>query len=164
MRSAWQVRAGRGGEREQEAIDAGLVIVGWESVPDLAGPLTREDFRLQLLARYPGRSIHTVGNWTGQLWRFVHEMAEGDLVVMPLKTQRLFAIGVLGGPYRYRAEAAPGFRHVRSVRWSRTDVEREELGMDLRSNLRSMLTVCRLSRSNAVERIREVSQGRPDPG
>lgn len=113
MRSAWQVRAGRRGERDQESLENGLIILGWEEVPDLAQFQTKNDLKSGLQNQYPQRSAYVLGNWTGQLWRFYHEISEGDLVVMPLKSQRRYAIGEVSGDYHYRTEAKPGYQHVR---------------------------------------------------
>jgi restriction system protein len=162
--SAWQVRAGRSGERDHEALTAGRAILGWESVPDLAGYETREELRHDLQHRYPGGSVHVAANWTSQLWRFSHEMAVGDLVVMPVKTQGGYAIGRVTGPYRHVVEADTGFRHTRPVSWLRTDVDRDEFGWDLRRSLTSMLTVCRLTRHQAPVRIGKLARHLPDPG
>ena len=164
MTSAWQVRAGRHGERDEEALNEGLAILGWRDVPDLAQYRTREDLRSELVRLYEGRSAYVVGNWTGQLWRFSHKMAEGDLVVMPLKSRKQCAIGEVAGPYRYRNEARLGFRHVRPVHWLRKDVEPSEFGDDLRGSMGSLLTVFQLARHNAPQRISEIAAHRQDPG
>ncbi|MFD8497449.1 restriction endonuclease [Amycolatopsis sp. NPDC059657] len=162
MNSAWQVRAGQHGERDQEALREGLVILGWERVPNLDDYGSRAELGLDLRYRYAEMSHSTVANWTGQLWRFSREIVVGDLVVMPIKTLGgLYAIGDITGNYGYRTEAAPGFRHVRAVRWSRTDVHREEIGPDLLSSLSAQLTVCRLARHRALDRLRALSRGQP---
>jgi restriction system protein len=164
MKSAWQVRAGRQGERDQESLAEGLAIVGWGGVPALGGFDTREALKAGLRECYPQRSPYVIGNWAGQLWRFYREMSEGDLVVMPLKNVRRFAIGEITGSYHYRPGATPDCRHARPVRWLRTDVDPAEFGPDLRGSLGSLLTVCRLSRHEAVRRIGDIAAGRPDPG
>ncbi|MEV4147553.1 CBS domain-containing protein [Amycolatopsis sp. NPDC049691] len=164
MKSAWQVRAGRGGERGQESLTDGLAIVGWGGVPDLSLFDTREALKVGLRAVYPHRSPYVIGNWAGQLWRFYRGMSEGDLVVMPLKRERQFAIGEITGPYLHRADATPDSKHARPVRWLRTDVDPGEFDPDLRGSLGSLLTVCRLSRHDAARRIGEVAAGRKDPG
>ncbi|MGW4525111.1 CBS domain-containing protein [Amycolatopsis sp. NPDC004378] len=158
------MRAGRNGERDHESLTEGLTIVGWGGVPDLSDFDSRESLKAGLRDCYPQRSNSVLGNWTGQLWRFYHEMAEGDLVVMPLKNVRRFAIGEITGPYRFRADAVPECRHARPVRWLRTDIGTAEFKADLRSSLGSLLTVCRLTRHDAAHRIGEIAAGRPDPG
>ncbi|WIX99411.1 CBS domain-containing protein [Amycolatopsis mongoliensis] len=164
MKSAWQVRAGRHGERDQESLAEGLAIAGWGGVPALGRFDTREALKAGLRECYPQRSTYVIGNWAGQLWRFYREMNEGDLVVMPLKNVRQFAIGEVTGAYHYRPGASPDCRHARPVRWLRRDIDPGEFGADLRGSLGSLLTVCRLSRHEAARRIGEVAAGRPDPG
>lgn len=164
MSSAWQVRAGPRGERDEEALNEGLAILGWDEMPDLSGFPTKSALRAEIRRRYEAASVAAVGNWTGQLWRFSHEMTDGDLVVMPLKSRGLIAVGEITGPYRYREQARPGFRHARPVRWIRTDVERDEFGPDLRDSMGSLLTVCRLTRHESVRRVTEIAHRRPDPG
>lgn len=164
MKSAWQVRAGRQGERDQESLAEGLAIVGWGGVPALGRFGDKEALKAGLRECYPQRSAAVIGNWAGQLWRFYREMSEGDLVVMPLKNIRKFAIGEVTGQYHYRPGATPECRHARPVRWLRTDIDPGEFGPDLRGSLGSLLTVCRLSRHDAARRIAEVAAGRPDPG
>ncbi len=164
MKPAWQVRAGRQGERDHESLAEGLTIVGWGGVPDLSLYNTRDALKSAVHECYPQRSNSVIGNWTGQLWRFRQEMSVGDLIVMPLKSVRQFAIGEITGPYRYRPDATPDFQHARPVRWLRTDVAPAEFQPDLRSSLGSLLTVCRLNRHDAARRIGEVAAGRTDPG
>lgn len=164
MKSAWQVRAGRQGERDQEALAEGLAIVGWGGVPALGGFGSKDALKAGLRECYPQRSNYVVGNWAGQLWRFYREMSEGDLVVMPLKNVRQFAIGEITGSYHYRPDATPDCRHARPVRWLRTGIDPGEFEPDLRGSLGSLLTVCRLSRHEAARRIGEVAAGRADPG
>jgi restriction system protein len=164
MKSAWQVRAGRQGERDQEALAEGLAIVGWGGVPALGRFDDKEALKAGLREHYPQRSTYVIGNWAGQLWRFYREMSEGDLVVMPLKNVRQFAIGEVTGSYHYRPDATPDCRHARPVRWLRTGIDPGEFGPDLRSSLGSLLTVCRLSRHEAARRIGDIAAGRPDPG
>ncbi|MFE5563418.1 CBS domain-containing protein [Amycolatopsis japonica] len=164
MSSAWQVRAGRRGERDKEALESGLVIVGWPAVTDLLDFSTRADLKAAVETSYPDRSTYVVGNWTGQLWRFSKEMTNGDLIVMPLKSRQRYAIGEITGPYAYRRDPRDDFRHVRPVRWLRTDVVRDEFKPDLRSSLGSLLTICQLTRHNAAQRIRALAAGQQDPG
>jgi restriction system protein len=131
------VRAGRKGERQTAALNEGLVIAGWEEVGDLSRIGDREELRELLAEIYPQLSPQVIGNWTGQLWRFREEMTSGDLVVMPVsgRGQRQLAVGVVRGPYHYRATAEPGFRHTRPVEWRRKDLDRDAVQSDLRDSI-----------------------------
>ena len=162
--ASWMVRAGRNGERVDQALAEGLAIVGWAELPDLSTFSTRHELRAALHAAYPNRSNYLIGNWTGQLWRFSHTIRVGDLIVLPLKAQSRYAIGEVRGPYEFRAHAAAGSSHVIPVSWLRTDVERDEFAADLRNTLGSLLTVYGITRHNAPARIQAIANGRADPG
>lgn len=158
---AWMVRGGRQGQREQVALSEGRALIGWSEVGDLSG-LSREEIREALAAAHPDESNHLIGNWTGQLDRFVNEMRVGDIVVMPLKSDGTFAIGTIRSDYGF--DASVEGEHFREVEWRRVDVERTILKHDLRASLGSLLTVCELARFGSAERLMAVQDGKPDPG
>lgn len=160
---AWVVRAGQNGEREQAALEQGLLIAGWNELEDLAGTATREDIKAAVAAGYPDEGPYTVGNWTGQLHRFVHEIHVGDLVVLPLKSW-LVAVGRVVGAYEYRADSSDGAHHVRRVEWLVTDIDRQRIQPDLLDSMGSLLTVFELARFGAADRVAHLAEGRPDPG
>ncbi|RSR93927.1 restriction endonuclease, partial [Streptomyces sp. WAC00469] len=162
---AWVVRAGENGERERTALDEGLLLVGWDRLRmgDLADATTRDGIRAAVTAAYPEEGPYTVGNWAGQLHRFVHQIRPGDLVVLPARSG-LVAVGRVTGDYEYRPEAADGMRHARRVDWLVTDVDRQSVQSDLLDSMGSLLTVFELSRFGAAERVAALSEGKPDPG
>lgn len=163
--AAWLVRGGESGEREDSALAEGFVIAGWKELGDIHDCTTREGIRQVLRQAYPDFADNVIANWTGQLWRFRHQIAEGDLVVMPLHTRPgSVAIGEVTGPYQYLADQPAGFRHVRPVKWLRTDLARDAFRPDLRASITSLLTVCGLARNNAVQRIAELAEKGIDPG
>jgi restriction system protein len=162
--AAWMVRAGRNGEREDAAIADSLAIAGWMELGDLSEVKTRTELRSIVQQTYPARGNAVIGNWTGQLWRFMFRIQIGDLLVVPLKRRDQLAIGTVSGGYEYRASAAPGFRHVRPVKWLRTDVPRSAVERDLQSSMGSLLTVFGLKRYDAVRRIAHLAEFGTDPG
>lgn len=163
-RAAWMVRAGRNGEREDAAVDEGLAIAGWHELGDLSAVDTRAELRAVIQATYPDRSNSVIGNWTGQLWRFITSIEVGDLLIVPLKNRDQLAIGTVTGPYEFRSEAPPGFRNVRPVKWARTDVLKSAVQADLQSSMGSLLTVFGLKRHDAVRRIATLAETGVDPG
>ncbi|GIL25317.1 hypothetical protein NUM_05720 [Actinocatenispora comari] len=163
MVRAWTVRGGQRGEREELALDEGMVIAGWEEVGDLSGCESIADVGEVLARDYPDEAPARVDNWKHQLWRFI-TMETGDLVVMPRKFLGVVAIGRLIGGYEYRSEAPPGFRHTRKVEWMRTQVERAVIGGDLRDSIGAFLTVSELRRRGAAHRVETLAQTGVDPG
>ncbi|MET9882679.1 CBS domain-containing protein [Streptomyces sp. NPDC006430] len=163
MVRAWTVRGGQLGEREQVALSEGLVIVGWEDLGDLSGCSSPDDIGDLLTKAYPGEAVGTIDSWKRQLWRFI-AMEVGDYVVMPRKHLSVVALGLLVGPYEYRAEAPPGFRHVRRTDWVRPAVERAAVRGDLRDSMGAFLTVSELSRRDAAARVQALAETGTDPG
>ncbi|MFI2558371.1 CBS domain-containing protein [Nocardia farcinica] len=162
---AWLVRSGRGGERERKALTEGLTIIGWPEIGDLSRYRTWQELKQGLREAYPDASPTMLGNWAGQLWKFETAIQEGDLVVMPLKTNYGFvAVGRVSGAYEYHGDEPPDFRQVRKVDWLRTDIPWENIRPDLRASLGSLLTVCGLTRHDAAARIEQLARDGSDPG
>src|SRR5690625_273363 len=117
---AWGIRAGRGGEGHQLFKDSNVIALRWQGTPDLSGlPNDREAFKEVYRRTFPDVPEGNVANGAGQLYRFVHEIAVGDLVVYPSKIDRRVHLGVVDGPYRYVQDSA-GFSHQRPVKWLRS--------------------------------------------
>jgi restriction system protein len=145
----WVVRAGRRGRFADDFRAAGVAAIGWSGF----GDVSRLD-RTQLVAAahelYGERSAGTTG---GMLFRFAHEIAAGDWVLMPVSARRELHAGRVTGPYEHR----PGERypHVRPVAWDQL-FGREELAPHVQQQLTSMLTVFRPS---SQEELREFLEG-----
>ncbi|GAA2690804.1 MULTISPECIES: restriction endonuclease [Actinosynnema] len=163
---AWLVRAGRGGEREAWALGAGCTGGGFGGVADLGGAVDREAVLAAVRAAKPDAAEQALRNFTAQLWALRSRMAEGDLVVMPLKSSgQHLAIGEVTGGYRYSAaEPDVDRRHVRPVRWLVTDLPRTVVKQDLLYSFGAFSTVCELSRNDAAWRVSRLAELGRDPG
>lgn len=156
----WLVRAGRYGEREQFAMERNLAILGWEEVPDLSSINTREELANLLSETYPEEQKKTLTNWESQLWAFVNSMQTGDLVAMPLKHRAIVKFGYVAGGYQYQAANPSGFKHTRPVTWKH-EIPRNQIDQDLLYSLGSAMTVCKIHRNDAVNRINSLLSGKP---
>lgn len=158
----WLVRAGSQGEREDFAIRENVAVIGWEELGDLSGIVSQEEL-LELLRRtYPNVKEKTLLNWRSQIWRFVKEMKEGDLVALPLKGRPFIAFGRVVGPYKYRPDFPPDARHTRPVKWEK-EIPRTEIETDLLYSFGAFMTVCRIQRNNAEERVLGLLKGKSAP-
>jgi restriction system protein len=146
----WLVRCGR---HESTALSSGFVGIGWPEVGDLSGVPSVDGIRQAVRRWFPEAKPATLTNWTGQIDAFLFKIQLGDLVAMPLKTAPTIAFGRVTGPYRYQPEAPSSVRHQRAVFWIRDDFPRDILDQDSRNSLGSIMTVCRIQRNNAEERI-----------
>lgn len=159
--TAWVMRAGRNGEREQWCLENGAAGGGWDEIGDLAQCSSREDVRSLLASATPSAKPGTVTNHAAQLWG-LKSVAPGDLVVLPLKTTKTIAIGVCTKGYEYRPDAP--MRHTVSVEWRRDDTPRTALKEDLLYTLGAIMTIFKASRHNAESRLRAIMGGANDPG
>lgn len=146
------------------AVDAGIVVVGWPELRDLAGITSREELGDLLRRSYPGARPRRLLNYRSQLWAFRHGMAVGDLAVLPLKTTGTVAIGRITGGYMYVRDLPPTARHVRTVDWLTTDLPRDVVGADLLRTLGAAMTVCEVTRNSGARRLEVLAETGLDPG
>ncbi len=159
----WLVRAGSRGEGESLALEKNLVVIGWGELDDLSSIETREVLLKKLKVTYPEEKPKTYQNWLSQIWAFIKGIQPGDLVALPLKERPFVAFGRVTGGYQYRPDLPGEARHVRPVNWIKKEVPRSELDQDLLYSLGAFMTVCRIQRNNAEERIRALLEGGGDP-
>lgn len=162
--AVWLIRTGADGELEQASLNHHLVTVDWPKLPDLSSVQDQAALTSLYRESYPDASAAKTAHHVAQLWAFVAGIREGDLVVLPLKTQSALAIGRVVGHYRYGIENGSETRHNRPVKWLRTDLPRTSFPPDLLHCFEAFMTVCQIKRHGAEERIRAVVDGRADPG
>jgi restriction system protein len=159
MKRLWLVRLGRHGEQEAHALETGELVLGFR-----AGDLTAAhdcDAVLKIVEQiYPDEKHKTQLHFAAQLNQFRNTMQKGDLVVVPLKTQSAIAIGEITGPYTPTAEGYP----KRPVRWLKPDVPRDLFRQDLLYSFGPFMTVCEISRNDALPRVEAVLKTGRDPG
>lgn len=114
----WGIHEGREGQAEPLAIDSNRLSIGWGELGDLARLKSdRDTFKSAVAAAYPHYKAGAVPVQAGQIYRFVHEMRIGDLVVLPAKRDRRIHIGRVTGNYEYVAGALDEHVHQRAVAW-----------------------------------------------
>ncbi len=156
-------RAGKDGEDEPAALEQGLAIIGFRKVPSLEGVASKEDVWRIVGEGFAGESPNAIGNYAGQLNRFVRIMQEGDLVVLPRKRVAQVAIGRVAGPYKYQAVNGAD-RHTRPIEWLNKEIPRQTFEQDLLNMFGAFMTVCELKKNGAAARILAILKTRKDPG
>ena len=156
--AVWLVRAGQNGEYEGVALRHGLAIVDW-GAPDATDALSRDAIKELVRSADPDATENRIGSITSQLHSFRSEMREGDVVVLPLKTQRpKVALGRITGPYKY-GEVEGSWYHTRSVDWIRKDVRQSDFGEDLQGSLQNRRTIYRMGGSEAMQQLEAPLEG-----
>lgn len=156
-RTAWLVRAGRDGENEDLALGEGVAVIGWAELPDLEQTKSAEEIRSVFEQVYPDETRSaSIGSQVGQIFRFVRDLGEGDVVVLPLKTNRgHVAIGRVVGPYEYRPEPqfASDARHTRRVDWLAREIPYSRFGRDLQQAFGLRGTVREIHVDNGAQQL-----------
>lgn len=150
----WMVRAGEHGDQEQGAYDNNIVTIGWNELPDLSNMKDKQQLEELYMKIYPQQKKMQAANRVGQIWNFVNGMQKGDLVALPLKTQSAIVIGEVMGNYEYK-EYAHNIKHTRKVKWLKT-IPRSEFDQDILFSFGAFLTVCRITRNDAENRVKEL--------
>ena len=162
--TAWLIRAGKSGEREDFNIERGLASMGWGNIPDLRGVPSRGELERMLRFAMPGARDKAISTQANQLRAMRDRVRVGDLVVLPLKTTSQIAFGIVTRPYWYSDDLEPDWRHVVSVDWKRTDVPRTAVKQDLLHSLGSALTICTITRNDGNWRLHQLLRTGIDPG
>ncbi len=156
----WMVRAGKYGQRESLAQSKNIAVIGWEELPDLSKIQSREQLSGLLRKIFTDEKPKTLINWESQIWPFIHEMKKGDLVALPFKNRSVILLGEVVGDYEYRPDLPDDARHTRPVKWLK-EYPRNAFEKDLLDSFGAFMTVCRIQRHNAEERVRAIIAGIP---
>lgn len=114
----WGVRAGKTGDAESLFFEQNVIALGWHELGDLSKlDANREAFKLHYAAMRPLAKAGSIPGSAGQLYRFVHEMQEGDFVLFPSKRTRTVHIGRITGDYKFSPRKAKHYPNQRSVTW-----------------------------------------------
>lgn len=150
----WLMRAGLHGEYEQKFIQESRVYVTRDALDvNIAELRQRSELTAVMIERYPDTKPKAIQNWVSQVWPFAHEIKRGDLVVLPLKTRPALYIGEVTGDYHIEPEGPSPFYHWRQVNWIAEGIPRSHFAKDLLFTFGAFLSICRVQRNNAEQRI-----------
>ncbi len=114
----WGIHAGKTGDADSLFLVGSCIALGWTKMGELnLLAATREAFKTKLAEVYPEKKPGAIPNNAGQLFRFVHEMKIGDVIVYPSKRDRQVHLGKVTGNYVYDTNNEPGYPNRRAVKW-----------------------------------------------
>jgi restriction system protein len=114
----WGMHAGKYGDADSLFFKHNVVALGWDKLGDLSRLSSdRESFKQEVLHAYPNKKPNAVANNAGQLYRFIHEMKNGDLIAYPAKKERMIHIGRIISDYIFNNSKEPKYPHHRAVEW-----------------------------------------------
>lgn len=162
--AVWLVRAGSHGQHEQKFLQDNKVFVTWDGLDaDIGIMKDRTELACAMEKRNPEAKPKSISNWVSQVWPFAHEMVMGDLVIVPLKDSRTIQIGEIKSDYQFDISGPNPYYHWRSVKWIGEGIPRTNFAPDLLFTFGAFMTICRVKRNNAEQRIATMKKNRWQP-
>ena len=153
QRAVWGMHMGRtGGDvrddvlaRAEDLQRQGYVAIGWPDIGDLSGlaedrAAYRERFR-ESYGESASPSIESAS--VGMLFRFVHVLHLGDIIVAPSPIERIVRVGRVTGLYEYSPSLLHEYPNVRRVEWA-AEVSPQNLSDVARRSLRAQRSLFRI--------------------
>lgn len=129
-----------------ELVDDGFISIGWDELGNLnALDGGRDGIKRELALRQPNSKPRSIAGQAGVLYRFAHELSEGDIVVAPFKPDSTINLGVVTSGYFYQGDADT-HRHRRRVRWVKIGLPRAVFTQTALYEFGSLLTLFRITR------------------
>ncbi|MBY5442717.1 restriction endonuclease [Rhizobium leguminosarum] len=160
MTRLWLVRLGKNGEYEAATLRDNMLRIGFGLHDDISHLKDREALIGKMAELFPNDKPNRHKNFGAQVNQFVNVAQTGDLVVTPFKTTSTVSIGRLSGAYATGAKGEP----LRPVEWLKTDLPRDSFKQDLLYSFGAFMTVCEISRNDALRRVQAVLETGRDPG
>ena len=160
---AWIVRAGKDGGNEAFCLANGVAVIGWGELPKPPEPVTVDWLRTAIADTYPKQTPAGRANFLGQLRPFMTEIEPGDLIAIPLKTNRgAVALGICTRTYYYDdGETDPSQQKQIGVDWKITDFDLSALGTQINKYLNQPRTVAYLDDDTAERLLAVIEHGSP---
>lgn len=137
-------------------VDSGYITIGWQEFGDASlVAQNRDSFKARFAATIPNSKPGNIPVSAGQIFRFIHEMKVGDIVIFPSKYDRMINIGEISGSYQYDPGLSEEYPHRRSVTWHR-HINRDEFSQSALYEIGSALTLFRVT-SHAEEFLSALS-------
>lgn len=141
-------------------IEEGYISIGWKGIGDLSQlEDNREAFKEKLASTYPNTKPGAIPVQAGVLFRFVHEMVEGDIVIYPSKSDRIVNIGRVASGHIHNTDDKFEYPNHRKVEW-KAHVPRDEFSQAALNEIGSAVTLFSVSRYafEFLSRINEVAE------
>ena len=156
MNRLWVCHGGKKDEFVPTAVETSAMALGWDEVNEDLSAFKDKNSVLELVRKtYPDSSDGTINSWADQLYKFVTDIAAGDLIVMRCKEKKGFFIGTVEGEY-YFDSGSDKFRHRRPVKWKKEPVPRDIFEQDLIKLFGARKTLSPVKKNDAYNRIRMV--------
>ncbi len=139
-------------------IEGGYVAIGWIEMGDLTKiEPNREAFKSAVSTTYPDIKAGAIPIDAGTMFKFLHEIKAGDIVIYPSKSDRMVNIGRFLGEVAYLEGDQDEYPTRQKVEWL-GHFPRDEFSQSALHEIGSFITVFRV-RKHPEEFLSKVSLG-----
>lgn len=157
--SIWLFRAGKNGEFESKFLNDKRIYLTWEGLKiDLSKYPDKTKLFNKLKEIYSGEKTNSIRNWAAQIYPIASRIEKGDWIVLPSKLSSTIHIGKVIGDYTYDEKADSPYFHYRDIDWFATDIPRNNFDQDILYSFGAFMTVCKITRNNAENRIKQMAE------
>lgn len=153
----WKVNAGRRSRYARTFLDGNLVAIGWHVVGDPTSFTSKAALLAAVGVAYPDRSERQHEVAASQIWRFMHEVSEGDEVITYDPETRHYHYGKIAGSVAYNPDRSDELPTERAVKWLGT-AERDLLTVRTKARLGAVLTLFMVE-PKAADEVRALANG-----
>jgi restriction system protein len=140
-----------------DPIERGVISLGWPAMGDIFSLAnSREAFKQRLAETHPETKAGAVPVDAGTLYKFVHEIKPGDIVIYPSKHDRMINVGIAQGRKWHSPELshwAEDFPNHIQIIW-KAHFPRSDVSQAALNEIGSFVTLFRV-RKSAQEFIRK---------
>lgn len=140
----WMVRAGSGSYLIEEFLSKGIAAIGWNETEAIGEGLNYEELKEKVIIAYPDWSRGKINQTAGQVWRFYNDFQIGDKIITYDSDARIYYIGEIKSKYSFNNKLE--YKHYRKVKWNDGAIDRDDLKIESRNTLGSILTVFEISK------------------
>lgn len=157
----WGIHAGKTGDAASLFLNQNCIALGWASMGDLSklAP-NRKAFKAAVAAAFPKKKPGAIPNNAGQLFRFLHEMKVGDLVVFSHKSTRKLHLGKVVGDYEYAPHLEQSYPNIRKVEWLKV-FDRKDFSQGALYEIGSAISLFQVK--NYADEFRAALEGKASP-
>ncbi len=139
----------------QDFVQGGYAGLGWLDGQDLSG-VDFGDLRDRLKDAHPDKSNASIGSWTGSIYRFIHDIRQGDWLLTPARDASRIYVGRVVSDYFFQPVHDDPYDHRRRVEWRSDPIQRATLPEEWRRTMYQQATVLLVSGSGEPTPTRDL--------
>ena len=147
----WVCRAGQKAKYYDRFLEEQKIYLSWDGYQvDLSNYDTMARFRELVAVEKQTDNRTSISNWAGQLYSFVYDMKNGDLVLVPASNSHSFLLAEITGDYHFDENNVDGLFHSRAIKPLVQDVPKEVFTQQLFYSLGAYRTVFKAKQEASV--------------